>query len=300
MPLEKRLPPLSLLAGLSPEQEELVRRSSAVRYLGKGDQIFFEGDRAEGMFVILTGAVEIYRTDAAGEDHRLNLLGEGEVFGEMGLLTDIERRTASARTADKTELLLLDGNPIKALKRVGSPEASLQMFKNLVRILAKRLAKKDQETNPALPDAISNYHGQKSSTAPALRIIGDALPGGPLRRMLTQKTLKPGDYLFHYYDDVDGFYLLSSGEMEAVAERGEDYRRLGLTRAPALLGEVAYFTNKARSASLRATKESKVDHFTAKSFEKLEEKDPERAVNVLFAVVELIVARIVERENTGK
>jgi hypothetical protein len=29
----------------------------------------------------------------------------------------------------------------------------------------------------------------------------------------------------------------------------------------------------------------------------LQQKDPERAVNVLFAIVELIVARIVEREN---
>jgi CRP-like cAMP-binding protein len=288
---------MNVLTGLSPEQEELIRRSSAVRYLGPGDQIFFEGDPAEGLFIILLGEVEIYRTDAAGKEHRLNLLSAGDIFGEMGLLTDIERRTASARAAGPCELLYLDGNPIKALKRVGSPEASLQLFKNLVSVLGDRLAQKDKSGQPPILNPVTNYTGRKSSTSGALRVIADAMPGGPLRRMLTQRVLEPGEFLFHYYDEVDGFYLLLSGEMEAVFERGQEVRSLGLIKAPALLGEVAYFTYRSRSAGLRATQESRVDHFSAKSFEKLQQKDPERAVNVLFAIVELIVARIVEREN---
>lgn len=288
---------MNLLTGLSPEQEELVRRSSALRHLHAGDPIFFEGDPAEGLYVILEGSVEIYRTDEKGKDYRLNLLKAGEVFGEMGLLTDIERRTASARAAEPCELMFLDGNPIKALKRVGSPEASLQLFKNLVRILGNRLAKKDRDEPARIQNPLSHYHGQKASTSGALHVIADALPGGPLRKILSQRTLKPGEFLFHYYDDVDGFYILNSGELEAVHERGEEVRSLGPIEAPAILGEVAYFTQRSRTASLRAIQESKVDHFTAKAFEKLEAKEPDRAVNVLFAVVELLASRIVEREN---
>lgn len=288
---------MNLLAGLSTEQEELVRRSSALRHYKTGDVIFREGDPAEGLYIILGGSIEVFRTDSGGEDHRLNLLQSGEVLGEMGLLTDIERRTASARAAEPAELLYLDGNPIKALKRVGSPEASIQLFRNLVRLLGNRLGDKDHTLQPIVVDPVTNYRGPKSSPAGALHVIQDALPGGPLRRLLIQRIIKPGDYLFHYYDEVDGFYLLTTGELEAVHERGEHARALGRIEAPALVGEVAFFTGRARSASLRATQESKVAHFTKAAFEKLEKNDPERAVNVLFAVVELMVGRIVEREN---
>lgn len=288
---------MNLLTGLSTEQEELVRRSSALRHFGAGDLIFREGDSAEGLFIILAGSIEVFRTDSGGEDHRLNLLNSGEVLGEMGLLTDIQRRTASARAAEPSELLYLDGNPIKALKRVGSPEASIQLFRNLVRLLGNRLGDKDHSLQPIVVDPVTNYRGPKSSPSGALHVIQDALPGGPLRRLLIQRIIKPGDFLFHYFDDVDGFYLLTTGELEAVHERGEHVRALGRIQAPALVGEVAFFTGRARSASLRATEESKVAHFTKAAFEKLEKNDPERAVNVLFAVVELMVARIVEREN---
>ncbi len=288
---------MTLLTGLSPEQEELVKRSGALKHLHAGDSIFAEGDTAEGLYVILSGMVEVYRTDSGGADHRLNLLGAGDVLGEMGLLTDIERRTASARATEPTELLFLDGNPIKALKRVGSPEASLLLFKNLTRLLGDRLGQKDRGLQPIVVDPVSNYHGQKSSPAGALHVIEEALPGGPLRSFLHQRVLKAGTYLFHYFDEVDGFYLLTTGEMEAVRERGEHIRPLGRIQAPALIGEVAFFTSRPRSASIRATEDSKVAHFTKAAFEKLEKTDPERAVNVLFAVVELIVSRIVNREN---
>jgi len=289
--------PMNLLTGLSPEQEELVKRSGAVKHYAAGDVIFHEGDPAEGLFVILAGAIEIFRTDSGGQDHRLNLLGDGGILGEMGLLTDIERRTASARAAEPTELLFLDGNPIKALKRVGSPEASLTLFKNLACLLGDRLGEKDRGIQPIVVDPVSNYHGQKSSPSGAMHVIEDALPGGPLRSFLHQRVLKPGTFLFHYFDEVDGFYLLTTGEMEAVLERGEHVRPLGRIQAPALIGEVAFFARRARSASIRATEESKVAHFTKAAFEKLEKNDPERAANVLFAVVELMVSRIVQREN---
>lgn len=288
---------MNLLTGLSPEQEELVKRSGALKHYGPGEVIFHEGDPAEGLYVILNGSIEVYRTDTGGEDHRLNLLRSGEVLGEMGLLTDIERRTASARTAEPTELLYLDGNPIKALKRVGSPEASLTLFKNLARLLGDRLGEKDRGIHPIVVDPVTHYRGQKSSPAGAMHVIEDALPGGPLRSFLHQRVLKPGTFLFHYYDEVDGFYLLTTGEMEAVRERGEHIRPLGKIQAPALIGEVAFFARRARSASIRATEESKVAHFTKAAFEKLEKNDPERAANVLFAVVELMVGRIVQREN---
>lgn len=288
---------MNLLTGLSPEQEELVKRSGALMHYAAGDSIFHEGDQAEGLFVILTGAIEIFRTDAGGQDHRLNQLGVGEVLGEMGLLTDIERRTASARATEPTELLYLDGNPIKALKRVGSPEASLTLFKNLARLLGDRLGEKDRGIQPIVVDPVTNYHGQKSSPLAAMHVIEDALPGGPLRSFLHQRVLKPGTFLFHYFDEVDGFYLLTTGEMEAVRERGEHVRPLGRIQAPALIGEVAFFARRARSASIRATEESKVAHFTRAAFEKLEKNDPERAANVLFAAVELMVSRIVQREN---
>jgi NADH dehydrogenase len=66
-----------------------------------GEFIFQEGDVGDRLYVIRAGEVEILR---GGQ--RLALLGPGEYFGEMSLLSDL-RRNASARATWRTDLLAI-------------------------------------------------------------------------------------------------------------------------------------------------------------------------------------------------
>lgn len=65
------------------------RKYSASEYL------FKEDTPALGMFIIKSGTIEIEKINPAGESMTLASIGQGEILGELALLTDIQR-TASA------------------------------------------------------------------------------------------------------------------------------------------------------------------------------------------------------------
>jgi len=63
-----------------------------------GQTIFSEGDQSDCAYVIRSGRVEILKATAHGM-MRLNVLGEGDVLGEMGLLEE-RPRSATAKALD--------------------------------------------------------------------------------------------------------------------------------------------------------------------------------------------------------
>ncbi|MEG3620258.1 cyclic nucleotide-binding domain-containing protein [Magnetovibrio sp. PR-2] len=66
----------------------------------KGDVIFNEGDVGNAAYIVNSGAVEIVKK-VEGENIRLAVLHEGELFGEMALM-DGSPRMASAFALDET------------------------------------------------------------------------------------------------------------------------------------------------------------------------------------------------------
>ncbi|TBR27845.1 MAG: cyclic nucleotide-binding domain-containing protein, partial [Reyranella sp.] len=66
-----------------------------------GDRVIRRGDRADGMYFISSGAVEVHVAD------RVIRLEPGAYFGEMALLTG-ERRTADVIAVDFCQFLVLD------------------------------------------------------------------------------------------------------------------------------------------------------------------------------------------------
>src|SRR5262245_30735867 len=74
---------------------ELFRNESEVEEFADGETIFREGERGDAMFVVIEGSVEI-RAPGLG----VEVLGPGEVFGEMALIDQGPRAaTVIARSA---------------------------------------------------------------------------------------------------------------------------------------------------------------------------------------------------------
>jgi len=78
-----------------------------------GQLIVTEGDVGRAMFLVRTGEVEVFKTDADGQETHLANLGAGDHFGEIAVLNDV-RRTASVRARSEVELL-----------RIGREQANL-------------------------------------------------------------------------------------------------------------------------------------------------------------------------------
>jgi len=76
-----------LFEGFAPEKIESIVKGSVVRSFEGKEAIRACGDPGESFGVILSGRAEVSLTDAFGERTVLSELNDGDVFGEMSLLT---------------------------------------------------------------------------------------------------------------------------------------------------------------------------------------------------------------------
>ncbi len=86
-------------------------------YLGRtysdGEVIFKEGDKGKGMYVIQSGKVKISKMTPAGEI-TLNVIGNGDIFGEMALFDKLPR-SATATAVGDARILSVDNSKLFTL-----------------------------------------------------------------------------------------------------------------------------------------------------------------------------------------
>jgi hypothetical protein len=105
-------------------------------YFSAGDLLFREGDPADGVFRLFSGAVDILR-ELDGEPILLGTVGAGQFIGEMGVVEN-RPRSATARAASEVEAEIL--TPAEFFDQIaGSPPAA----RELIQRLSQRLREAD-------------------------------------------------------------------------------------------------------------------------------------------------------------
>ena len=77
------------------------------RRVQRGATIFSKGDPGTGLLGVVAGSVKISVASAEGKDIVLNIIHEGDVFGEIALL-DGQPRTADAVAMTDCELIVIE------------------------------------------------------------------------------------------------------------------------------------------------------------------------------------------------
>ena len=80
-----------------------------------GTDVIREGDAPDALYVLVEGTADVTSSPAG---HRINTLGAGDFFGEIGLLKGIPR-TATVTTSADSVLLRIEGDTFLALVRTG-------------------------------------------------------------------------------------------------------------------------------------------------------------------------------------
>src|SRR5215831_16208507 len=94
----------------------------------KGQDLFKEGDPADSVFRLLSGAVDILR-DLDGDPILLGTVGAGQFIGEMGVVEN-RPRSATARAASEIEVEIL--SPTEFLDQISSsPRAARELIQRL-------------------------------------------------------------------------------------------------------------------------------------------------------------------------
>lgn len=144
----ENLKSFQVFEGLSAQDLAVVASVLTYHKYPQGTQLIFQEQNATEVFFIFHGRVrvEITRVDGRATE-TLTTLSGGETVGELALARS-GRRTASAITQMEAEIFTCDAGAMNALFDK-HPAIGMQVFRNLTRVLASRLA----DTNMMLRNA---------------------------------------------------------------------------------------------------------------------------------------------------
>lgn len=124
---------LSAFDGLSEEEALRCLGRSNIIECSAGDRVLKKGGVARNLFVVLDGTLEVRNGDAI-----VNVLGPGEVFGEIAFLLGRPRSMDVYAATDGTRVLSLSESTMRqAIER--APEIAAHVLLNMSKMLCLRL-----------------------------------------------------------------------------------------------------------------------------------------------------------------
>jgi CRP/FNR family transcriptional regulator, cyclic AMP receptor protein len=96
-----------IFCDLEPEALDQLCRYAKHSTLKRGATIFSKGDPGNSLIAVISGTVKISISSADGRSAILNLIGAGEIFGEVALLDGLAR-TADATANTNCEIFVID------------------------------------------------------------------------------------------------------------------------------------------------------------------------------------------------
>ncbi len=129
---------VGMFRGFTAQDIRTLRRKSRRRSWRRGETIFAEGDRGDGVYLLAKGRADVLIRVLGGErGKRVDTLTPGSVFGEMAVL-DEKPRAASIVAATEAMGYYVRAEDFAALKRE-HPQIALKILSNLCLIVSGRV-----------------------------------------------------------------------------------------------------------------------------------------------------------------
>lgn len=129
---------VSLFADLDAATLALLATSLPTDHAEPGQLVVREGDRADQMYVIVAGELEVVKNARSGGEVRVALLGPGDWFGEMAVLDD-HPRSASVRAVAPTTMVRVSDDHATTLLAARDMKSYALLMRNIARELSRRL-----------------------------------------------------------------------------------------------------------------------------------------------------------------
>jgi CRP-like cAMP-binding protein len=118
-----------IFCDLGPEALDQLCRYAKHSTLKRGATIFSKGDPGNSLVAVISGTVKISISSADGRSAILNLIGPGEIFGEVALLDGLAR-TADATANTNCEIFVIDRREFLPFVR-GQPALAMKFIELL-------------------------------------------------------------------------------------------------------------------------------------------------------------------------
>jgi CRP-like cAMP-binding protein len=143
-----------IFADLEPEAFEQLCRYAKHSTLKRGTTLFSKGDPGNSLYAVISGTVKMSISSPDGRNAILNIIGPGEIFGEIALL-DGRERSADAIANSNCELFVIDRREFIPFVR---EQPSLAM--KFIELLCERLRRTSDQVEQII---LQNLPGRLAS-----------------------------------------------------------------------------------------------------------------------------------------
>lgn len=144
---------MDIFCDLEPEAMAAFEQQTEMRTCRKGQILYSQEDRAEVLFLLKRGRVQLYRLTPSGKRLEVAVIEPGTFFGEMPLLGESLRHTFAEAVEDSL-ICVMSREDIEGLMRRRS-EVALRMIEVLGRRLALCEARLEEMAYRSVPARIA-------------------------------------------------------------------------------------------------------------------------------------------------
>jgi len=215
-----------MFSGLPPAKLSALTRTARILLVEAGEQILAEGDLGNEMYLIESGAIQVYTKGFVDEDIVLARLEAGQWFGEQALLTGEKgSRNANVRAIRRSTLVVISRDALFAA--LGEDTA-------LIKELQKVGDEQRQQRRLKL---------QESMLGPRIQVAQEAYEF---------RSYAAGEVVFREGDPGDRVYLILSGSARLTRREGAEDRDIAELMPGQFFGERAILKEEPRWATVAA------------------------------------------------
>ncbi len=118
----------NLFSEMTPPEMTEIDRITVMKQVPKYENIYLPGDAANTIYLLKKGKVRIVCYSEDGQEAVLDLLGPGDIFGELALLGDDEPRNEFAQAIEDSYICMIDRSLFERLL-ITKPHLNLKITK---------------------------------------------------------------------------------------------------------------------------------------------------------------------------
>ena len=141
--IQEKLAQLPLCQGLDLSQVGVIAKIAEQKHLPQGETLFSEGDKGDGLYVVIVGSLSISKKDKSGVNQAIANVGGGSVLGEMSLINN-SARSATATANTDSDLVKIPSEAFTFLLQHDNVTAFKVVY-NLAQVMSRRLLLMDEK-----------------------------------------------------------------------------------------------------------------------------------------------------------
>lgn len=140
---------VDIFVGLKEKDLKKIHQLAINKNVRKGEYVFLRGTFGKVLYIVIEGLIKIEQPTERGRVKTLALLGPGECFGEMAIITNLPR-SASALALEDAKLMMLK-REVFVSHLQDHPEISLR----IIEVLCQRLTEANEQIKSLTFDSVA-------------------------------------------------------------------------------------------------------------------------------------------------